>query len=338
MKFKNVSVLSVAHVEAPHRITSDQIGRELAPTYDRFGIGYNMIESLTGIVARRFWDEGVLPSAVATTAGELAIERAGIDRSRLGILINSSVCRDYIEPSTACIVHGNLGLAPHCLNYDVGNACLAFLNGMEIIGLMIERGQVDYGIVVDGESSRYAVQCTIQRLLSPDCDMNVFRDNFATLTLGSGAAAMVLARSDLAPEGHRLIGSVAMAATQYNQLCRGQVDEMVTDPSTLLTAGLALAIETYKKAQEELGWGTDSLDEYVTHQVSKVHVAKFINMLGMSDEKFFKTFPEYGNIGPAALPFTLSKSLETGRINKGDRIGLLGIGSGLNCSMMEVAW
>ncbi len=338
MKFKNVSIMSVAHVEAPQRITSVQIGEMLTPTYDRFGIGNNLIETLTGILARRFWEEGVVPSAVATRAGELAIERAGIDRSRLGILINSSVCRDYIEPSTACIVHGNLGLDPHCMNYDVGNACLAFLNGMEIIGLMIERGQVDYGIVVDGESSRYAVECTIKRLLSPDCDMNLLRDNFATLTLGSGAAAMVLARSDLAPEGHPLIGSVAMAATQHNQLCRGQVDEMVTDPSALLTAGLELAIETYKKAQKELGWGTDDMNEYVTHQVSKVHVAKFVNTLGMTDGKFYKTFPEYGNIGPAAVPFTLSKSLDAGRIKKGDRIGLLGIGSGLNCSMMEVAW
>ena len=90
-------------------------------------------------------------------AAEEAILNAGIDRSQLGILLNTSVCRDYIEPSVACLVHGNLGLSPECMNFDVGNACLAFLNGMEIIGNMIERGQVDYGIVVDGEGSRFEI-------------------------------------------------------------------------------------------------------------------------------------------------------------------------------------
>ena len=45
-----------------------------------------------------------------------------------------------------------------------------------------------------------------------------------------------------------------------------------------------------------------------------------------------------GNIGPASLPITLSKSVEAGRVNGGDRVGLLGIGSGLNCAMSELRW
>ncbi|MBW2623344.1 MAG: 3-oxoacyl-ACP synthase III, partial [Deltaproteobacteria bacterium] len=44
------------------------------------------------------------------------------------------------------------------------------------------------------------------------------------------------------------------------------------------------------------------------------------------------------NVGPAAIPITLSKVLEKGRIDKGDRVALMGIGSGLNCAMMEVLW
>jgi 3-oxoacyl-[acyl-carrier-protein] synthase-3 len=147
---------------------------------------------------------------------------------------------------------------------------------------------------------------------------------------------MVLARSDLAPEGHRFLGGVSVAKTEHNNLCHGQVDHMETDASALLVAGLELAERTFKKACRERGWKPNDHDEYVLHQVSAVHTAKLLALLGLDEGKVYKTFPEFGNIGPAAIPFTLSKALELGRVNKGDRVALMGIGSGLNCSMMEV--
>ena len=49
-------------------------------------------------------------------------------------------------------------------------------------------------------------------------------------------------------------------------------------------------------------------------------------------------YPEFGNIGPAAVPITLSKAAESGRLHKGSRVALMGIGSGLNCSMAEIIW
>ena len=143
MHFDNVAILGLAHVDAPHRVPSADLERRLAPTLERLGMKPDLLSSLTGIVARRFWDEGTQPSQVATRAAELAIERAGVDRGRLGALLNTSVCRDFIEPSTACLVHGNLGLSDACLNFDVGNACLAFLSGIQIVGNMIERGQIE---------------------------------------------------------------------------------------------------------------------------------------------------------------------------------------------------
>ena len=338
MKFQNVSIIGLAHVDAPHRVTSAELERQLSPIIKRIHARPDIIHSLTGIVARRFWEPGRQPSEAATMAAEKAILNADIDRSQLGILLNTSVCRDYIEPSVACLAHGNLGLSPECMNFDVGNACLAFLNGMEIVGNMIERGQVDYGIVVDGEGSRFVVESTIQRLLASNCDVETFRANFATFTLGSGGAAMVLARSDLASDDHRLLGSVSLAATQHKDLCRGQLDSMQTDAGGLLTAGLELAAATFEKAEDELKWRPEDLDQFILHQVSAVHTAKLTGLLGLDDNKVFKTFPEYGNVGPAAIPITLSKALEEDRINKGDRVALMGIGSGLNCTMMEVRW
>ncbi|MFH1091074.1 MAG: 3-oxoacyl-ACP synthase III [Pseudomonadota bacterium] len=338
MRFENVSIIGVGYVEAPYRITSYELGEQILPTLEKFGLGPNLIEDMTGIRARRWWDLDLEFNAVAAMAAEKAMADAGIDKSQLGVLINTSVCRDFLEPSMACLVHGRLGLPPECQNFDVANACLAFINGMAIIGNMIERGQLDYGIVVDGEGSRYAVECTIKRLQDPNCDRQTFRENMATLTLGSGGAAMVLARSDLAPNGHKITACVNLAATQHNRLCLGQNHQMSTDASALLVAGLELAEKTWAKACQEMGWSPDYVDHCIIHQVSAVHTAKFCKTFGISQDKVFLTFPEYGNIGPAAVPFTLCKALEAGRIKKGDRVALMGIGSGINCSMMEVIW
>lgn len=341
MQFKNVSILSLSHVDAPHRVTSTEISAQLAGTLERLGMPLDLLESASGIAARRYWDKNVQPSEVAAQAAEKVIDESGIDRSQIGIIVNTSVCRDYIEPSTACLVHDRLGLSAECLNFDLGNACLAFLSAMQVVGNMIERGQINYGLIVNGESARYVQEATIERLQGSAITSKEFRDQFATLTLGSGAVAMVLSRTDLAPDGHRFTGIVNRAATQHSGLCRGQVDHMITDAKALLVAGIELASHTFVHAKEAFGWfrdGVDQVNEYVLHQVSRTHTATLCETLGLDPKKVMAIYPEFGNIGPASVPIVLSKAAKSGRLHKGDRVALMGIGSGLNCSMAEVIW
>ena len=268
MHFDHVSILSVGAIDAPIEVSSADIEERLKPVRDRLGIRSGILENLAGIRTRRYLPEGVEPSEVATEAARKALEIADVDPQKIGVVINTSVCRDYIEPSTACLVHGNLGLSAECMNFDLGNACLAFMNGMQMAGNMIERGQIHYALIVDGEGSRNVCEKTIDRLRNSDCDEATFRENFAALTLGSGAVAMVLARKELAEKGHRFVGAVELAATQHNRLCICQPDWMQTDTKRLLMSGLELAGQTWVKAQKELGWKQEELDHFVLLQVS----------------------------------------------------------------------
>jgi 3-oxoacyl-[acyl-carrier-protein] synthase-3 len=339
MLFQNVTIESIGYEPAPHRISSEWLEDQIAETMQRLHIPRGRLEDLTGIRERRFWSRGTMPSDVATIAARHAIDSARIDPTHIGCIINTSVCKDYIEPSVACLVHGNLKLAPSCINYDISNACLGFLNGMVSAAMMIEAGQIDYALIVDGEGSQEAVMATIRRLQAPTTTSQEFRDNFATLTLGSGAVAMVLAHRRLTRTDHRLNGVVTRAATEYNRLCFGQPDWMRTDASALLAAGVQLAAQTWQLATEKLpGWSDDRIALYTPHQVSARHTAAVAEAMGVSIEKMFLNFPTLGNIGPAALPITLGQAVEAGRVRQGDTIGLLGIGSGLNCSMMSVTW
>lgn len=338
MRLNDVAIVSLCHVDAPHRVTTAELERRLGGSLPRLGLLPGTLEALSGIVARHFWDEGVLPSDAAARAGEHAIAESGIDRRRIGALLSTSVSRDYVEPSTACLVHAQLHLQAECLNFDVSNACLGFLNGMGLVAQMIERGQIDYGVVVDGESSRFVVERTLERLAGPGSSPQTLRDNLATLTLGSGAAAMVLGRASKHPDAPRFTGLVSLAATEHNHLCRGQNDWMKTDSTGLLQAGLALATRTWAKAEQELEWRVEDLDHAVMHQVSKVHTEHLARTLGIPLDRVPVIYPEHGNVGPASVPMTLSKSDEQNRLRKNDRIALMGIGSGLNCAMAEVVW
>ena len=206
MLFKNVSIAGLAHIDAPHRLSSADINAQLQPTMDRLGIKTDVLQDIAGIFARRLWDDEVQASDAATLAAEKALADAGIDRARVGLLVNTSVSRDYLEPSTASIVSGNLGLGENCQNFDVANACLAFINGMDIASRMIERGEIEYALVVDGETANLAYKKTLERLSGPDVTEEQFRNELATLTLGCGAAAMVLSRSELTPDAPKYKG------------------------------------------------------------------------------------------------------------------------------------
>ena len=338
MLFQHVAIAGLAHIDAPRRLSTDEINLRLKPTLDRLGIKADVLKDIAGIEARHLWDEGVQASDAATLAGVKALADAGIDPDKVGLLVNTSVSRDFLEPSTASIVSGNLGLPDTCQNFDVANACLAFLNGMDIASRMIERGEIEYALVVDGETANLAYEKTLERMTRADATEADFKSEMATLTLGSGAAAMVLARAELAPGAPRYKGGVTRAATEWNKLCRGNLDGMITDTRMLLVEGVKLAQKTFEVARQKLGWAAGELDEFVVHQVSKVHTAAFTKAMGIDPRKVLTIFGEHGNIGPASVPIVLSKLREMGRLKKGSRVALLGIGSGLNCSMAEVVW
>ena len=333
-RFSDTAVLSVAIAEAPIVVTSAEIDVALADTYERLDVRPGLLEGLAGIVERRWWPEDVTFADAAAMAGSKALAEAGIEPGAIGLLVDTSVSRAHLEPSAAVDVHHQLSMPSRCLNFDLSNACLGFVNGMHLAGTMIDAGQIDYAIVVDGEGSRGLHERTIERLQRPETTVSDIFENFASLTLGSGGAAMVLGRASEHPEGHRFVGGVSRAATQHHRICVGDMTQMRTDSRALLEAGMQLSVELWQEASESFDWS--DLDCYVIHQVSNVHTQTLSAALGIDPDRVPLTFPLYGNIGPASIPFTLA--LQTDNLRAGDRVGCLGIGSGLNASVIEIAW
>lgn len=334
-RFTNTAILDVSRADASRVVTSDELDARLADTYKRVGLRPGVLERLAGIRERRWWPDGFSFVDGAATAGAKAISESGVDPSAIGLMVNTSVSRRYLEPSTAVAVHDSIGLPRSCQNFDVTNACLGFVNGMEIAAAMIDSGMVEHALVVSGEDARGVQEVTIDRLNGPGTTAKDVFDQFATLTLGSGAAAMVLGRADDHPEGHRLVAAASRAGTEHHELCIGDNDVMSTDLKGLLDAGLDLSAGLWDEANPEFHWDT-GLDRYIIHQVSQVHTDALSARLGIDPERVPRTFPDFGNIASVSVPFTLAGEADS--LDEGDRVLLMGIGSGLNASLLEILW
>jgi len=147
-----VQMRGIAHIDAPERVSSEDIESRLAPALLRMGIPRGILKKFTGIESRQMFNPSLLPSEGARQAAEKAHEATGIDRSDVGVIVNTSVCRDPGETTTAGFVHQKLGLAENCMSFDIGNACLGFMNGMDLVATMIEQQQTDHGIVVASDT------------------------------------------------------------------------------------------------------------------------------------------------------------------------------------------
>ena len=333
-RYGNVAILSVCGVDAPHVVISDEFDARLAPTYRRVGLRPGLLRGLAGIAERRWWPPDVTFSDSAAMAGAKALAEAGVEPGRVGLLIDTSVSRSHLEPSSAVAVHSMLDLPSACMNFDLANACLGFLNGMQLAATMIDTGRIDYALVVDGEGTRHTHQVTLDRLSRADATREDVLTQFATLTLGSGAAAMVLARSDLHPDGHRFLGGAMRTASEHHRLCVGDLESMLTDSKGLLDAGVALGKALWEDARSEFAWS--DMDCYIAHQISHIHTRAMCRTLDIDPDRVPLTYPTRGNMGPAAVPFTLAMQADS--LQAGDRVLLLGVGSGLNASFAEVLW
>jgi len=346
MKYSRVSIASFGYELPPNVVTSDDLERQLEPLYEALRIQKGQLEAITGIRERRYWDPDFALHAGAARAGRKALESSGVPRERIGMLIYGAVCRENLEPATACAVADALGLRPECQVYDVSNACLGVLNGMVQVANAIELGQVQAGLVVACESAREIVGLTIERLLR-EKSMDVLRKTIATLTGGSGAVAVLLTDASLSPAGHRLIGGVARSAPEHHRLCTWGPDTGIpggtghmaeTDSAKVLQNGVALGIETFREFRQALGLGPQKPDKLICHQVGATHQRSILDAIGMPPERDFTTFRYLGNIGTVSLPITAAIAEERGFLAPGDLVGLLGIGSGLNCLMLGVNW
>jgi 3-oxoacyl-[acyl-carrier-protein] synthase-3 len=343
MKFNNVVIESYGYDLSEKSVKSSDIETRLAPLYTKLKLPEGRLELMTGISERRMWEPGTKPSDLSTAAAKKCLAKSKIAASDVDLLIHASVCRDFLEPATASVVHANLGLSRSAMIFDLSNACLGVINAIVVAGNMIESGQIKSALIVSGENGGPLLENTVDVLLNnPAIDRKNIKKYIANLTIGSAATAIMITHKSLSPDSPAVLGGAVETDSSANHLCRGDGNThslvMETDSEELLKYGVALGQSTWQKARAELGWENKSVDFVLTHQVGTAHEKLSLESLELNKIKTFRTYPFLGNTGSSALPITLMMADEQGLINKGENIALLGIGSGLSSIMLGVKW
>jgi len=341
MRYQHVCLEALGYSLPEQVVTSDELEHRLAPAYERLRLPAGRLELITGIRQRRFFPSGTSPGRISAQSAQRALEVSGIEPRHIGALVHGSVCRDYLEPATACGVHHALRLPPNCLVYDVSNACLGLLTGLLQVANMIELGQIRAGLVVGTECGRALVENTIERLnRDPAIDRQGVKQFVASLTIGSASAAVLLCDRELSRTHNRIAGAAVTAHTRDHGLCQSEgLDAfMRTDSEQLLAAGVQAGAATFEHFLDEVEWQRSDVAKTVCHQVGSEHRKRMFQSLGLAEHLDFSTFETLGNTGAAALPVTMALAAEANWLAPQDRVAMLGIGSGINCQMIGVHW
>lgn len=285
-------------------LTNDDM-RQFVDTSDEW------ITSRTGIRQRYFCGEDESTTTLAIAAGRQALERSGLAPEEIDCLLVATSSGEYAMPSTACLVHGALGLREDTPAMDVGAACAGFLYALEAArGLLLARG------------GRYAMVIGAEQMSSLQ-DMS---DRSVCVLFGDGAGAAIF---ELDPEaeyvsiqGTRSDLAITVGGPQRKGAMQMDGQAVFRFATTILPR---CAQELLKKGGRTL----EDVDWVVCHQANERILASSIRRLGAPAEKFYKNLDRYGNTSAASIPLCLCEMMEQGLLKTGQRIIMVGFGGGL---------
>lgn len=320
-------IASVGYYLPEMHVRTEDMLREIDP--DRFGVDITHIEMNVGVSEVRHSDPGQKPSALAIAAAEKALAQSAINYDQIDLIVFCGIEGDYAEPSTAHIIQAALGLNSG-ICFDVQNACLGFMTGLQIADAMIASGAVRYALVCTGEKPSMVSKATI-RELKKSSDVHLFKNKLGMLTVGDAGGAMIIGPRD--QNGFLNFGTDSQG--QYAKLCYyKQKNDGYIEGQMVMGRICAVTINAHKSIYRDtlavLGWSPENIDCLITHQVGAKPFSLLSQLFDVPESKMTRTYHSLGNITSATFPVNYGLALEEGRIKQNSRVWAAMSGSGIS--------
>ncbi|MFV1988911.1 MAG: 3-oxoacyl-ACP synthase III family protein [Gemmatimonadota bacterium] len=306
------------------------------------------IQQRSGIVERRWVEEGEAGSDLGCAAAKMALEQAGMDASELDCIIVATLSPDHFFPGTGVFLQQKLGVSEiPCL--DVRNQCSGFIYGLSIADAWIRVGQYRRVLLVGTEVHSTGIHTT-----------NEGRDT--AVLFGDGAGAVILGpieRDEGASNGamDRGLLSVHIHAdgnhakklwvdtpgSLYHPLITHEhIDAGRTRPTMegreVFKHAIVRMPEVVNEALESTGHTVDDIDMLIPHQAN-LRISQMVQRaLGMSDDRVYNNIQRYGNTTAASIPIALHECVAEGRLSEGDLLCLTAFGSGFTWASALIRW
>jgi len=292
-------------------VTNDELAKRV-DTSDEW------IRTRTGIRQRHLAAPGQTASDLALEASRNAIAAAGIDAGDIDLIIVATSTPDFVFPSTACLLQAKLGVKG-CPAFDLQAVCSGFVYALATADKFIRSGQHRCALVVGAE--------VFSRILD-------WNDRGTCVLFGDGAGAVIL-RADSKPGIMGTIlhadGSHAGILSVPGQVCGGNVTGhpfLKMDGPAVFKFAVRVLDEVAREVLEMCNVRVSDLDWLIPHQANVRILEATAKRLGIDPEKVVVTGDIHGNTSAASVPLALDVAVRDGRVKRGDKVMLQGVGGG----------
>lgn len=306
---------------APSRVLSNFDLEKMVETSDEW------IEKRTGIKERRVASAEEATSDLGVKAAEKAIERAGIAKEEIDLIICATLSPDYLcMPSTACVIAGKLGIND-VMAFDMSAACSGFVYMLSMAKAFIESGAKKNILLIGAEKISSVVDYT---------------DRGTCILFGDGAGAAIIGATE--DKNEAILDIHASADGRYGDLlitpgCGSKYPCSQETLDNKLNYIKMQGNDVYKVAVKTLtndvieilnnnNITASQVDHFIPHQANMRIIEAVRAKLDFPIEKTILTVAKYGNTSAASIPMAINDAYEEGRIKKGDLMLLDTFGGG----------
>jgi 3-oxoacyl-[acyl-carrier-protein] synthase-3 len=316
-------------MHVPERVVTNDELSEHMDTSDAW------IQKRTGIVQRRYADEGVSTSALAVPAAEAAIADAGLDKSDIDFIIFATLSPDHHFPGSSSYFQAKMDMAGVAA-MDLRTQCTGFLYGLTVAASFVRTGMYKNVLLIGAEVHSHALDFSDEG-----------RD--VTVLFGDGAGAAVVSASEAGDPSElhsfhlhsdgRFASSLCLEVWDIARLpyIQHEGQHGVVPPGARwpkmngrevfrhAVVGMQQAVH---EACEANGIGLEEIDLMVPHQANMRINELVARGLGLPGDKVVHTIHKYGNTTAASIPMAMCDAVANGRLKRGDKVMLVGFGSG----------
>lgn len=293
-------------------VSNDDLAKRGVDTND------DWIVTRTGIKTRYLAETGDTSSHLALEASKRALDSANVEAGQLDLIIVATSTPDFIFPSTACLLQEKLG-NKSAMAFDIQAVCSGFVYALSVAEKFIQSGSHKKALVVGAE--------VFSRILD-------WEDRTTCVLFGDGAGAVVLEAS----ERPGILATAAHADGSYNGILSvpGNVSggKVTGDPflrmdgQAVFKFAVRALTDVANECCEVAGIAPSEIDWLIPHQANIRIIESTSKKLGLSMDKVVVTVDRHGNTSAASIPLALDAAIRDGRVQRGQKIMLEGVGGG----------
>lgn len=289
-----------------------------------------------GVESRRVAPRGMTTSDLCVSAAEKLMNDLNWNRQEIGLLIFVSQSRDYLVPTTACIVQHRLGLPQSCIAFDIGLGCSGYVYGLSVMAGMMQSGTLKKGILMVGDistlttnyrdKSTYPLFGDAGTVTAVEFDPSAEPMNFNLQTDGAGYRALMIQDGGARNVMSRKSFDVKKISPGiYRSRLHLELDGIEVFNFTLREV-----VPNVKALLKEKELTLNEIDYVVFHQANRLINETLRKMLKLDAPKVPYSIREYGNTSGASVPLTMVVALKEELRNHRNRLLLSAFGVGLS--------